>query len=160
MSRKERRKLAKMAAKGEAAGQSAVFPATATALERQFNDAMAHFQAGHLKEVGLMEFQRLQPDIPEVLHLMALIELPTGRPEAAAGHLEKAVARQPESADLHNLLGGALKRAGRTEVAVAAFDKAVSLDPDRTEAHYNLGNAGNSFGVPFFMSPVSVIHPK
>ncbi|MCH2327204.1 MAG: hypothetical protein MK294_08175, partial [Rhodospirillales bacterium] len=91
-----------------AAGQSAVFPATTTALERQFNDSVAHFQAGRLKEAeaGLSEFQRLQPDIPEVLHLMALIERQTGRPEAAAGHLEKAGARQPESADLHNLLGG------------------------------------------------------
>jgi len=130
-------------------------------LENFFGESMAHFQAGRLKEAeaGLSEFQRLQPDIPEVLHLMALIELQTGRPEAAAGHLEKAVARQPESADLHNLLGGALKRAGRLEEAVLAYDKAVSLGPELAEAHYNLGNAGNSFGVPFFMSPVSVIHP-
>ena len=90
---------------------------------------------------------------------MALIELQTGRPEAAAEHLEKAVARQLESADLHNLLGRALKRAGRLEEAVLAYDKAVSLSPELAEAHYNLGNAGNSFGVPFFMSPVSVIHP-
>ena len=90
---------------------------------------------------------------------MALIKLQTGRPEAAAGHLEKAVARQPESTDLHNLLGGALKRAGRLEEAVLAYDKAVSLGPELAEAHYNLSNAGNSFGVPFFMSPVSVIHP-
>jgi Flp pilus assembly protein TadD len=90
---------------------------------------------------------------------MALIELQTGRPEAATRHLEKAVGQQPESADLHNLLGGALKRAGRLEEAVLAYDKAVSLGPELAEAHYNLGNAGNSFGVPFFMSPVSVIHP-
>ena len=104
---------------------------------------MAHFQAGRLKEAEaeLSEIQRRQPDIPEVLHLMALIELQTGRPEAAAGHLEKAVARQPESADLHNLLGGALKRAGRLEEAVLAYDKAVSLGPELAEAHYNLGNA-------------------
>ena len=114
---------------------------------------MAHFQACRLKEAEaeLSEIQRRQPDIPEVLHLMALIELQTGRPEAAAGHLEKA--------DLHNLLGGALKRAERLEEAVLAYDKAVSLGPELAEAHYNLGNAGNSFGVPFFMSPVSVIHP-
>ena len=130
-------------------------------LEHFFGESMAHFQAGRLKEAEaeLSEIQRRQPDIPEVLHLMALIELQTGRPEAAAGHLEKAVARQPESADLHNLLGGALKRAGRLEEAALAYDKAVSLGPGLAKAHYNLGNAGNSFGFPFFMSPVSVIHP-
>jgi len=112
-------------------------------LEHFFGESMAHFQAGRLKEAEaeLSEIQRRQPDIPEVLHLMALIELQTGRPEAAAGHLEKAVARQPESADLHNLLGGALKRAGRLEEAVLAYDKAVSLGPELAEAHYNLGNA-------------------
>lgn len=112
-------------------------------LEPLFGEAVAHFEAGRLKEAeaGLAELQRRQPDLPEVLHLLALIELRTGRPEAAAGHLEKAVARQPESADLHNLLGGAMKRAGRLEEAVLAYDKAVSLDPGLAEAHYNLGNA-------------------
>ena len=100
-------------------------------LERLFGEAAAHFEAGRLKEAeaGLAELQRRQPDLPEVLHLLALIELQTGRPEAAAGHLEKAVAKQPDSADLHNLLGGALKRAGRLEEAVPAYDKAVSLGP-------------------------------
>ena len=130
-------------------------------LEYLFGKAMAHFKAGRLKdaEAGLLELLSGHPDVPDVLHLLALIELQTGRPEDTAGHMEKAIANQPGSADLHFLLGGALKRAGRTEDAVAAFDKAVSLAPDRAEAHYNLGNAGNSFGVPFFMSPVSVIHP-
>ena len=96
-------------------------------LEHFFGESMAHFQAGRLKEAEaeLSEIQRRQPDIPEVLHLMALIELQTGR----------------------------------LEEAVLAYDKAVSLGPELAEAHYNLGNAGNSFGVPFFMSPVSVIHP-
>ena len=112
-------------------------------LERLFGESVAHFEAGRLKEAEaeLSEIQRRHPDLPEVLHLMALIELQTGRTEAAAGHLEKAVARQPDSADLHNLLGGALKRAGRLEEAVLAYDKAVSLGPELAEAHYNLGNA-------------------
>ena len=66
-------------------------------LESLFGEAVAHFQAGRLKEAEgeLAELQRRQPDLPEVLHLMALIELQTGRTEAAAGHLEKAVAWQP-----------------------------------------------------------------
>jgi len=83
-------------------------------LEHFFGESMAHFQAGRLKEAeaGLSEFQRLQPDIPEVLHLMALIELQTGRPEAAAGHLEKAVARQPESAERGLETGRAARRSG------------------------------------------------
>ena len=88
MSRKERRKVAKIAAKGEAARQAGV------SLESLFGESVAHFEAGRLKEAEaeLSEIQRRQPDLPKVLHLLALIELRTGRPEAAADHLEKAVA--------------------------------------------------------------------
>jgi len=80
-----------------------------------------------------------------------------GRLKEAEAELSEIQRRQPDIPEV--LQGGALKRAGRLEEAVLAYDKAVSLGPELAEAHYNLGNAGNSFGVPFFMSPVSVIHP-
>jgi len=137
MSRKERRKLAKMAAKGEVAGQD---PA---ALERLFNDSAANFQAGRMKEAeaGLLDLQCLQPDVPEVLHLLALIELQTGRAGAATGHLEKAAAKLPGSANLQNLLGLALKELGRSEDAMAAYGRAIDINPGHAEAHVNLGAA-------------------
>ncbi len=137
MSRKERRKLAKMAAKGKTAGQTGV------SLERLFGEQVAHFDAGRLKEAeaGLAALQRRQPDVPEVLHLLALIELRTHRAEAAAGHLEKAIARVPDSADLHNLLGLALKELERPEDAMAAYGRAIDINPGHTEAHVNLGAA-------------------
>ena len=97
-------------------------------LEHFFGKSMAHFQAGRLKEAEaeLSEIQRRQPDIPEVLHLMALIELQTGRPEAAAGHLEKAVARQPESADLHTMRLFRQPAAGDWDAVIGAVGKALS----------------------------------
>ena len=133
MSRKERRKLAKLAAKGEAGAS----------LERLFGDAVAHFDAGRLKEAEarLAELQRLQPDDPEALHLLALIELRTDRAEAAAGHLEKAITRLPGSADLQNLLGVALKELQRLDDAGAAYGRAIDINPGHVEAHVNLGAA-------------------
>ena len=38
---------------------------------------------------------RLEPDIPEVLHLLALISMQTDRADGAVKHLEKAVAKVP-----------------------------------------------------------------
>ena len=141
MSRKERRKLAKLAAKGEAQGETG--GQAAASLERLFGEQVAHFDAGRLKEAeaGLAELQRRQPDMPEVLHLLALIELQTDRAEAAAGHLEKALARVPGSADLNNLLGVALKELERPDDAIAAYGRAIDINPGHVEAHVNLGAA-------------------
>lgn len=115
----------------------------AASLERAFAEALAHYQQGRLHEAesGLLEILRLQPSLPDVLHLLALIELKTKRPGEAVRHLEKAVTAAPESAELFNLLGNGLGQEGRLVDAVPAYRRAVSLDPGLTEAHYNLGNA-------------------
>ena len=112
-------------------------------LEQAFAEAAGLYQQGRLDdaEKALLAIQGLKADIPDVLHLLALIQLKTERADEAVGHLEKAVAAGPASAELFNLLGSALRKAGRGEEAIPAYRKAVSLDPDLAEAHYNLGNA-------------------
>ena len=111
-------------------------------IQQAIEQAAAHYQQGRLDDAegALSEIQRQQPDIPYVLHLLALITLRTERPAEAVRHLEKAVVAEPGSANLFSLLGGALKQTGRLETAVEAYQKAVSLDPKLAEAHYNLGN--------------------
>ena len=49
-----------------------------------------HYQQGRLKEAesGLLEIQRLEPDIPKVLHLLALIAIQTDRAGEAVGQAE------------------------------------------------------------------------
>ncbi|MCH7936948.1 MAG: tetratricopeptide repeat protein [Proteobacteria bacterium] len=145
MSRKERRKLAKIADKEGAKGktQGGAGGQAGASLERLFGEQVAHFDAGRLKEAeaGLSEILRRRPDVPEALHLLALIELRTDRAEAAAGHLEKAIALLPGSADLHNLLGGALKELRRLDDAMAAYRRAIDINPGHVEAHVNLGAA-------------------
>ncbi|MBI1986289.1 MAG: tetratricopeptide repeat protein [Rhodospirillales bacterium] len=113
------------------------------ALGQAFADAVAHYRQGRLAEAerGLAAIQRRRPDLPDVLHLLALIALQGGDADAAVGHLEKAVAIAPDSAELYNLLGGALRKAGRSADAIAAYRHAVALSPAMAEAHYNLANA-------------------
>ncbi len=114
-----------------------------TSQDKAFASAAAHYQQGRLDEAesGLRDIQKAEPDLPDVLHLLALIALQTERPADAIKYLEKAVAAVPDKADFFNLLGGALKRENRPADAADAFEKAVAIDPGLTEAHYNLGNA-------------------
>lgn len=64
---------------------------------------------------------------------LALLLLKRGRARAALEPLERALARNPDSADLHYLIGKALLAAGEEEKAAAALDAALSRDP---KLHY------------------------
>ncbi len=126
---------------GETAGGAG--GAASTSLDQAFTEAVAHYRQGRLAEAerALAAIQRRRKDLPEVLHLLALISLTAGRTADAIAHLTKAVAAAPGSAELHNLLGGALRKAGRSADAIAAFERSVALSPAMAEAHYNLANA-------------------
>ena len=45
----------------------------------------------------------------------------------------------PQSLDVINFLGAALKGQGKLQEAVASFDRAIQLKPDYAEAYYNKG---------------------
>ncbi|MDB3861683.1 tetratricopeptide repeat protein, partial [Paracoccaceae bacterium] len=52
-----------------------------------------------------------------------------------------AVSIKPDTAEIHNNLGIALKEQGKLDEALGLFRKALSLKPDFAEAYYNMGNA-------------------
>ncbi|MFQ5618804.1 MAG: tetratricopeptide repeat protein [Rhodospirillales bacterium] len=143
MNRKQRRQAAKEGNARQAAGGAGQFSPQQT-----FQMAVRHYESGRLAEAegALAQIQRAQPDVPDVLHLLALIALRTERPGIAVGHLEKAVAATPDSADLHDLLSSALVADGRVEAAATALERAISLKPDFADAHYNLGNVLKRMG--------------
>ncbi len=99
MNRKERRREAKKGRKRSAAAPTG----GPLPLEGAFGTAVEHFQAGRLQQAEhvLKEMQRSQPDIADVLHLLGVIALQTGRQGAAVAHLQKAAAGIPGSAAVH-----------------------------------------------------------
>ncbi|MDA1091410.1 MAG: tetratricopeptide repeat protein [Proteobacteria bacterium] len=117
-------------------------------LQQQFAKAAGFYEKGKLDKAGKIfrDIQRNSPNIPEVLHMLALIALKKGRADDAVDHLEAAVKAAPKAADLFGLLGGALKKAGRPKDAAKAFEQAITLDPGQAETHYNLGNALRDLG--------------
>jgi Flp pilus assembly protein TadD len=55
--------------------------------------------------------------------------------------LEQVKARQPESADVHNLLGFAERHRGNLDAAFAHYGTALRLDPKHRGAHEYVGEA-------------------
>jgi len=74
---------------------------------------------------------------------LALIYLEKRRPGKAIRLIEEALARDPDAADLHYLLGRALLGSGRPEPALAPLAAAVAKDPRIAygDAHLMTGDA-------------------
>lgn len=81
------------------------------------------------------------PRQPDALHLLALLELDRGRPEAALDLVDQAVAAAPDRGDLHLARAGTLARLSRASEAVEAFAAATRLSPDVADGHHGLGRA-------------------
>src|SRR5947209_5013653 len=64
-----------------------------------------------------------------------------GQLVAAEACYRQALAVQPNLAEGHSNLGGALAGQGKLDEAIAAYRQAISIKPDYAAAHSNLGNA-------------------
>lgn len=65
--------------------------------------------------------------------------LDEGDPAGAIVHLEQAVAREPDSASLHETLARACFATSRIRRARREFERALALEPSNAYAHYGLG---------------------
>jgi predicted O-linked N-acetylglucosamine transferase (SPINDLY family)/ADP-heptose:LPS heptosyltransferase len=73
-------------------------------------------------------------------HLLGIVAFRAGNPQAAAAHVERAVALAPARADCRCTLGFILRALSRPDEAETAYRQAIERDPDFLEAHYQLGN--------------------
>lgn len=85
-----------------------------------------------------------RPRDPQAWEFLGRAQLQAGDPLAAAGAIRRAIALQPNRAELQILLGEALMTAAEgksTPEAEAAFRRAVELDPKNLAARYFLARA-------------------
>jgi tetratricopeptide (TPR) repeat protein len=125
-------------------------------LNREFQKAVAEYDAGHLAEAA-EELENLLHDVPdsfEVHELLGLVYAGESQDALANQHLEKAVRLKPDSAAARTNLATNLVHMGKLEPAQEQLQKAVALEPRDYDANHNLGElyvrAGKlSDAVPF-----------
>ena len=104
-------------------------------------EAMAHFQAGRLKEAEsrYRAALALVPADPAVTHNLGVAIAAQGRHRAAIACFEEALRADAGYVSAHYNRAVALMRVGETEEAIKAFGRAATLEPQHYEAHRALG---------------------
>ena len=114
-----------------------------SSLQGLFSDAMTHFRTGRQAAARKLCKQLLvqQPEQPNALHLLGLIESQAGRPERAAAFFERAIKVIPDFPQAHVSLGNIWYSLHRLEEAESAYRKAVEARPEFSSAWASLANA-------------------
>ena len=123
------------------AGAAALCTAAQQDLNREFQGAVALYEAGKYPEaaVQLEKLLKQAPESFEVQELLGIVYASQSRFEKANAYLEAAVHLQPASAAARTNLGTNLVRLGKTELAEQQLKKAIALAPEDYEANHNLG---------------------
>jgi tetratricopeptide (TPR) repeat protein len=112
-------------------------------LDRDFQAAVAQYDAGHFAEAAA-KLEKLLPSVPdsfEIHELLGLVYSAESQDAKANEHLEKAVRLNPNSAPARTNLAANLSRLGKLGPAEEQFRKAAQLEPENFDANHNLGEA-------------------
>ena len=111
------------------------------ALDRQFQSAVAQYDAGRFAEAAA-QLEALLPYAPrtfEVHELLGLVYAGESQDAKAVEQLQIAVRLQPDSAAARTNLAASLFHSGKSELAEGQFRKALELEPGDYDANHNLG---------------------
>jgi tetratricopeptide (TPR) repeat protein len=111
------------------------------ALDRQFQSAVAQYDAGQFAEAAA-QLEALLPYAPrtfEVHELLGLVYAGQSQDAKAVEQLQIAVRLKPDSAAARTNLAASLFHSGKSELAEGQFRKALELEPRDYDANHNLG---------------------
>lgn len=110
-------------------------------LNRQFQAAVAQYDAGHFPEAAAQLEKLLQevPDSFEAHELAGMVYAAQAQDSLANQHLQAAVRLKPASAAARTNLAANLVRLGKLDDAVLQLKKAVAIEPRSYDANHNLG---------------------
>jgi len=109
--------------------------------ETLFRQAMAHHQAGRLRdaEANYRDVLAANPRHTGALSYLGLLAHRAGHSDAAIDLLRKAIASDKRNPEPHYNLARILSDCGRDDDAIVHNRKALEIDPDFPGAHNNLG---------------------
>jgi protein O-GlcNAc transferase len=124
-------------------------PTIAAEKEPLLRQALDHHHHGRWSQAEPLYRQllALEPQEPDVLHLLGVLMNQRGEAVSGAELIRQAIGLDPGRVEFHNSLGNALRAQGDLRAAAAAFERALELDPASAEVATNLGalleQAGN-----------------
>ncbi len=100
-------------------------------------------RAGRLDEAETIyrRVLEIEPEEPDALHLLGLVQHTRGDFPAAAELIGKAISVNNNVADFHGNLAAVALAQQNPSAAIGHAETAISLDASFGDAHYNLGNA-------------------
>ncbi len=103
--------------------------------------ALQHHRAGRFEDAEALYSHILEsePNQPEALHWLGVMELQRGHCQRAVELIQRALTGKPEYAEAHNNLGLALQEQQRFSEAERAFREALRFAPADAVVHLNLG---------------------
>ena len=110
-------------------------------LNREFQTAVAQYDAGHLAEAAA-QLEKLLHEIPdsfEAHELLGMVYAGESQDQSAKQHLQEAVRLKPTSAAARINFAANLIRLGDVDGARQQLTKAVALEPQNYDANHNLG---------------------
>lgn len=114
----------------------------------EFQAALSIHQAGRLAEAEAL-YQAIlsaRPGHPDAMHLIGVVKVQSGQPEAGIDWITRAIAINPDNAVFHSNLGKALSDIGRHVEAIESCRRALALAPPSVDTLVNLGFAYNELG--------------
>ncbi len=110
-------------------------------LQRNFQQAVACFQAGRLEEADTFcrKILKQSPGLSDALHFRGLIACRSGDPRKGTKLIREAVAASPDNADFRVNLGNAYREMGRADDAIKQYRAALKIKPDIPELRNGLG---------------------
>ncbi len=112
-----------------------------SALQKDFNKAVEHYLAGRFAKAQKLFRKVAKGDErnADARHLLGLIALQTGQPDAAEGHIRQAIVLQPANHVYRGSLGAVLREQGQLEAAIDAYREALERHTDYAIAWQNIG---------------------
>ena len=106
------------------------------------NLASKHHRDGNYREAAALYHKVLSvaPENPDILHMLGMLSIQTGRNKEAVRFIRKAVGYKKTAAYLTNL-AAALQNLGENEEAITACRQAILIRQDNFSAYNTLGNA-------------------
>lgn len=111
-------------------------------IQSLLHEAVAHHQAGRFPQAESLYQQvlRQQPNQPDAMRLLGVLEMHRGRLDVAIDLLRRAQQAYPQFADMHAAYGQALASAGRLLEAANALQQARKINPQSPELCNDLAN--------------------